>query len=95
MITRAHASSFIGQHVVCRTHEGAIHHGVLHSVTTEGVYLRPIQGRTGLAVAEQKSDAVVLDNAGANELDVEQTWWPFFFLPFFALAFLGPWGWYW
>ncbi|QQE80151.1 hypothetical protein [Alicyclobacillus sp. SO9] len=96
MITRSHASPFIGQHIVCRTHEGAVHHGILHSVTAEGVYLRPLQGRTHLAAgSQQPSSAVTLNNAGTDELDVEQTWWPFFFLPFFALAWLGPWGWWW
>lgn len=44
MITRAHCMRFLGQYVYFRTRDGVAHHGVLHSVTNDGIYVRPVSG---------------------------------------------------
>lgn len=94
MITRVHATPWVGQHVVVRTHEGAVHYGILHSVTQEGIYLRPIRGATSLTTTETEQQPLLLGTASPEETDVEQAWFPFFFFPFLALAWLGPWAWW-
>ncbi|RIV22989.1 hypothetical protein D2Q93_08475 [Alicyclobacillaceae bacterium I2511] len=98
MITRAHVLPYVGQRVVVRCHDGVVHHGILHSVTNEGIYLRPLQGSAGLASNASQSDLTaiqLLDTARLQDNEYQQTWWPFLFLPWLALAAFSPWGWWW
>ncbi|KPV45055.1 hypothetical protein AN477_04110 [Alicyclobacillus ferrooxydans] len=97
MITRAHCLPLVGQRVVAQTRDGATHDGILHSVTNDGIYLRPMASRrAGLVNNTDGSPmADVLQNMPECSEDVHEVFFPFFFLPFFALAALGPWGWWW
>lgn len=97
MLTRGHCLPFVGQHVVVHMRDGGIHHGLLQSVTNDGIYLRrtmPGSIRT-VAGCTSPSEIRLLQDIPEVADDVEQVWFPFFFLPFFALAALRPWGWYW
>jgi hypothetical protein len=98
VITRSHCLRFIGQHVVFRTRDGAIHHGILHTVTDSGIYVRPVNGRTTRLASKTDSsgtDIALLQNIPQTADDITVVQWPFFFFPFLALAFLAPlaWGW--
>lgn len=37
----------------------------------------------------------ILKNTEGNLDDLQEVWLPFLFLPFLALAWAYPWGWYW
>ena len=97
MVTRTHAMSFIGQHVVFRTRDGSTHHGILHSVTNDGIHVRSIDGR-GIRImkgtVQEDHDADLLQNMPQLTDDVSEAFWPLFFFPFLALAFLWPWAWW-
>jgi hypothetical protein len=96
VIARAHCMRYVGRPVFVRTRDGAFHHGILHSVTGGGIYMRPVRG--GIArVSETDVNSANIDllqNTPQPNDDVETAFFPFFFLPFFALAALGPWGWW-
>ncbi|MCL6631176.1 MAG: hypothetical protein K6T63_00965 [Alicyclobacillus herbarius] len=97
MVTRAHAARFVGQHVVFRTRDGATHHGILHTVTDGGMYVRAFDGRTtrlANADARASNDVQLLNQLPQSQGDVHEAWWPFFFFPFFALLWLWPWAWW-
>ncbi|MCL6516810.1 hypothetical protein [Alicyclobacillus sp.] len=105
MVTRAHAMRFVGQHIIFRTRDGALHHGILQAVNDEGIFVRPVGGATTrLANGSKDRDVRLLGTASAAEMgttgpeapsDVTQAWWPFFFFPFFALWWLAAWAWWW
>jgi hypothetical protein len=98
VITRAHAMRFIGQHVYFRTRDGGAHHGILHSVTNDGIYVRPVSGGTTRLASEtdvSSTNIDLLQNMPTSTDDVQEVFWPFFFFPFFALGALGAWGWWW
>ncbi|QSO46052.1 hypothetical protein [Alicyclobacillus mengziensis] len=95
MITRSYVEPYIGQRVVVRTHDGVTHHGILHAINNNGMYLRPIRGQAGLAQGTADSSPQLLDHKGSEQGDIEQAWWPFFFLPWLAVAAFWPWGWWW
>ncbi len=89
-----HARSLIGQHVYVHAY-GRVHQGILHQVTTDGVYLQPVRGSQMMSahISEDSNIALAL-NASANNLEAQQVFWPFFFLPFLAIAAMGPWWWW-
>jgi hypothetical protein len=94
MITRGHVEPYIGQRVVVRTHDGVTHHGILHAVHPNGLYLRQVRGQAGLALGTADSSPQLLGDQATNQGDVEQAWLPFLFLPWIALAAFWPW-WVW
>jgi uncharacterized damage-inducible protein DinB len=88
---------FMGRPVVVHTRDGAIHHGILHSVTGDGIYMRPFGGGTtrfASATDVNTANINLLQSMPQPEDDVEEAFFPFLFLPFLALAALGPWGWW-
>lgn len=97
VITRAHCLPFVGQRVVVRTKDGATHHGILHSVSHDGIYMRPIGARGARLVSEAGDNPIadILLNQPQSVDDVQEAWFPFFFFPFFAIAALWPWAWWW
>ncbi|MCL6443272.1 MAG: hypothetical protein K6T83_07435 [Alicyclobacillus sp.] len=97
VITRAHCLPFVGQRVVVRTRDGATHDGILHSVTNDGIYMRPIAGRRiGPVSGGGDSPAVdVLQNMPQSADDLKEVFFPFLFLPFFAIGAIGAGGWWW
>lgn len=95
MITRAHCMRFLGQHVYFRTRDGIAHHGILHSVTNDGIYVRPVSGGTTRLASETDVHSVNIDllqNIPNATDDVQEVFWPFLFFPFLALAGLGAYG---
>ncbi len=95
MVTRAHCSRFVGQHVVFRTGDG-MHHGILHSMTDDGIVVRPVGRTTRLASSTVDTDEIsVLWDSRVPNNDVVEAWFPFVFFPFFALWWLWPWGYWW
>ncbi|CAM3891878.1 hypothetical protein [Alicyclobacillus pomorum] len=97
MVHRGHCMPFIGQHVVFRTRDGIHHHGILHAVRDDGILVRPVGGSTTrlAAAAGTESSAALLQDVPHATKDIEEAWFPFFFFPFLALAFLSPWAWWW
>jgi len=92
VITREHVLPYVGQHVVVRSHDGRLCHGVLHSVTNDGIYLRPLQGQAGLVNARENVSAELLPNVNGDEVDAHETWWPFWFYPWWRIGGFWPWG---
>lgn len=86
----------MGQHVVFRTSDG-IHHGILQSMTNEGILVRPMgAGSTRLANSTTMGEEIdLLQNASGVPEDISEAWFPFLFFPFFALWWLWPWAWWW
>lgn len=96
MITRAHVMPYLGQAVEVRTHDGGVHRGVLHSARTDGIYLRRGAGARLAAGSDAmmpkfRDDGLI----SVSDQEVELAWWPFFFIPFAAMAAFGPWGLWW
>ncbi|MFB5192620.1 hypothetical protein [Alicyclobacillus fastidiosus] len=97
MITRAHAMRFIGQHIHFRTRDGATHHGILHSVTNDGIYVRPIRGGTTRLASEtdvSSANIDLLQNIPNSTDEVQEVFWPFLFFPLFALTALAAYPYY-
>ncbi len=89
-----HAQTFVGQPIYVHCN-GRVHYGVLHSVTTEGLYLRQTNGnRTVSGEQENSVDVTPLHLAKQTDGDIEEIFWPLFFLPWLAIAALGPWAWW-
>lgn len=86
---------YMGQHVVVQTRDGAIHHGILHSVTNDGIYVRPIQGQARLAGGTTSQPVDLLTNLKQSDADAEEAWWPFWFFPWWGIGGFWPWGWWW
>lgn len=98
MVTRAHCMRFVGQHVVFHTTDGITHHGILHSVTDDGIYVRSLSGGTTRLVSDTEVNTInveLLQNVRQSADDVNEVFFPFSFFPFFGLGGLGPWGWWW
>lgn len=96
MLTRAHFGGMVGQRIVCCTQSGVVHHGILHSVTNQGIYLRPLRGAAVVSNPNGERNLFeILGDVKSDSTDVEQVWLPFLFLPFLALAWAYPWGLYW
>lgn len=97
MITRAHCLPFVGQRVVVQTRDGAMHDGILHSVTNDGIYMRPVAARRAGLVSDIGDVSVtdVLQNMPQSTDDLREVFFPFLFFPFFALGGIGRWGWWW
>lgn len=89
---------FLGQHVAFRTTDGVMHHGILQSVGNDGIYVRAVDGRRSLLASAANAEASGIDllqNLPESTNEVSEAFFPFFFFPFFALWWLGPWGWWW
>jgi hypothetical protein len=85
----------IGRAVTVHSRYG-VHHGVLHHIDQNGMYLQLMQQRGGQMVAgEANVEAVTLDEMSSS-LDAKQVFFPFFFIPFAAALALSPlwWGGY-
>ncbi|MCY0902084.1 MAG: hypothetical protein OWU32_07855 [Firmicutes bacterium] len=88
-----HARRLVGQPVYVHAY-GRVHHGILHHVTNDGVYLRQ-SGGTRMATAEPADrDVETLPLCSQDEVSADTVFWPFFFLPWLAIGALGA-GWWW
>ncbi len=96
VITRTQCLPFVGQRVVVQTRDGATHDGILHSVSNDGIYLRPIAARSAGLVSDvcDNPNVSVLQKMPQSADDVKEVFFPFLFFPFFLLASFGPWGWW-
>jgi hypothetical protein len=89
MDLRQHSMRFIGQPIVARHVNGTTHAGILHSVTNEGIYIRPYGARQVSGVQAQE-DFQSASELTSNDQDVQQIFFGLGFLPWLALA--GFWG---
>lgn len=90
MITRAHAMPFVNQPVMVDMMDGTTQRGVLHTVTNEGVYLRPMGGARLASESQQTNDVQILQDTAQSIEDIEETFFPFFFFPFFFIRRIRP-----
>jgi hypothetical protein len=89
----AHCAPYVGHWVVCRTASG-VYRGILHRVTSDGIYLARARVITASGSELDMSSLEHADNPGANHADIEQVFgWPLFFIPFFTLFFFAPFFW--
>jgi|GEM_PF-2947636 len=90
------AKGMVGQPVIVHAY-GRVHRGVLHSLTTDGIYVRSTAG-AGMASHDttglSQLDTLQAPATDRESIDVEHVFWPLLFLPFFAIAALGPWWWW-
>lgn len=91
MITRAHAMPFINQSIMVDMADGSRQRGILHTVTNDGLYLRPMSGPRPVSGAGMTEfDIQVLQQSAQSIKDVEETFFPFFFFPFFFVRRIRP-----
>ncbi|WAH38654.1 LSm family protein [Alicyclobacillus dauci] len=98
MIGPAHAMKFIGQHVVFRTRDGVTHHGILHSVTNDGIYVRAIGGPSTRLATQSSTEADNIDllkNLPQSTDDIKESWWPLYFFTWWWLLGLWLWALWW
>jgi len=95
MITRAHVMPYMGQRVIVTTRDGVMHHGILHSASNDGIYVRPLQGRGNLVSAGEATKGELLSDIQSHDVDLEQVWLPFLFFPWWWIGAFRPWGWLW
>jgi hypothetical protein len=100
VVMRHHATRLIGHSVVAYHVSGTTYHGTLHSVEDHGIYMmnargfHPASAPVNMAAVEH----AISDTDG--KADVSEAFFPFFFLPFVALAGLAaasaypPYGYY-
>lgn len=77
--------TLLGQHVIVHHVEGWSCHGVLHSMTHEGIYLRNAQMIETISTSNT-NPGLELAIGHNDKVDAEPVFFPFFFLPFAALA---------
>lgn len=97
MITREYCLPFVGQRVLAQTRDGARYDGILHSVTNDGIYMRPVPTARIRPVSdsEENLNIDILRDLPQSINNLDKVFFPFFFLPFFALAAFRPWGLWW
>ncbi|MCY0874692.1 MAG: hypothetical protein OWT28_00170 [Firmicutes bacterium] len=86
-----HARSLVGQPVYVQA-GGRTHYGILHHVTSDGIYLRK-GNANGMASGVSEHSLETLPFSTADNTDTEPAFWPFFFLPWLAIGALGAWWW--
>ncbi len=89
------AQGLVGQPVHVHAYD-RVHHGVLHSLTADGIYLRPMNG-AGMASHDttgMSTPDLIQTPLSGQSVDAEQVFWPLLFLPFLAIWALGPWWWW-
>lgn len=91
---RSLAHQHIGRPVIVHSTYG-VHRGILHHVDTNGMYLQLHRGNYGMATGNDKMTAQTLIEAAPDGMDLEEVFWPFFFIPFAAAFALSPWYWGW
>lgn len=93
---RALANQHIGRPVIVHSSYG-VHRGILHHCDNNGMYLQlNPNGRYGVASGDSSPAIETLNDASSSDLDAQQVFWPFFFIPFAAAFALSPWwGPYW
>jgi len=94
VIRREHVAPYVGQRVVVRTRDGATHHGVLHSATNDGIYLRRMYGRTLASATDDELSVKILSQL-PSQVEAQPVWWPFLFFPYGYIGGFWPWGLWW
>lgn len=87
------AHQHIGRPVIVHSHYGT-HRGILHHVDENGMYLQLHRGNQ-LATGSNQAFVQTLAEVGPLEVDAEEVFFPFFFIPFAAAFALSPWYWGW
>lgn len=92
------AQQHIGRAVTVHTRYG-VHHGILHHIDQNGMYLRLFPQNGGqmggqMMVGEENLDAATLDQL-SNDGDTTEAFFPFFFIPFAAAMAFSPYAYWW
>lgn len=95
------AHQHVGCAVTVHTRYG-VHHGILHHIDQNGMYLRlfPQHGGYGgqmdgtMMTGEENVDAVILSQ-DADAGDLTGVFFPFFFIPFAAALAFSPYRYWW
>lgn len=95
MVTRQQVLPYMNQRVIVHTRDGAVHDGILHAADGNGIYLRRPGTNVRMANASRESMSAALLNELPQETEATEAWWPFFFLPWLAIAAFSPWYWWW
>lgn len=82
---RKHAKALLGKHVVVHHVEGWSCHGILHSMTHEGLYLMNVHMMEQVS-ASDTTPTLEFTISHDAKVNAEQVFFPFFFLPFAALT---------
>lgn len=91
MITRAQAMPFMNQPVFLDMADGTTRRGILHTVTNDGLYLRSMSGaRLAVENSRWKDDIHVLQQSNQSINDMNETFFPFLFFPFFFVRRIRP-----
>lgn len=89
-----YARQYLGQPVIAHCRGGVRHYGIVHNVTQDGIWLRPMPRGTTVSSEAEKVKAITADKP--EDLKGETVFFGFapFFLPFFTLLALSPFFWW-
>ncbi|BCJ86572.1 hypothetical protein [Effusibacillus dendaii] len=100
-VLRQHCMRYVGQRVIAHHVDGRLYHGILHSVTHDGIYIRPLPGTGARRATFENTDAAIeyADNSESTSVDAAPVWGALFFIPFAFLTGLvagaAAWSWWW
>lgn len=88
------AAGMVGQPVYVHAY-GQPHYGILHHVTYEGCYLKRVNNVGPVSFHQTGASVALTPLSTKDGMDAQQVFWlfPLFFLPWLAIAALGPWYW--
>ncbi|UOF89950.1 YuzF family protein [Fodinisporobacter ferrooxydans] len=89
-LTAGHFQPYLGRPIVVHSSYG-MHTGILHEIRPDGIVLRNAR-MVQTSSAQGMVEAQTADRP--DSLQAEEAFWPFFFLPFLALAAFSPWFWW-
>ncbi|MDB5084254.1 MAG: hypothetical protein JWN30_1140 [Bacilli bacterium] len=98
MIVANQIRPYLGKGVVCHSRHG-IHTGILQEIRVDGIVLRNVRIVPANTQVNEELKTVHADQP--EELNIQEAFWPFFFIPFLALfavalaAAAYPWYGYW
>ena len=91
MLTRTQAMPFMNQPVFLDMADGTTRSGILHTVTSDGLYPRPVSGaRLAVKSGSTQDDIHILQQSNQSINDISETFFPFFFFPFFFVRRIRP-----
>ena len=88
-ITSEYCMRLVGKRIIAYHVRGQVYHGVLHSVSNDGIYL---MHATLINPASSLTNELLADHAISNtdaKVDISEAFFPFLFLPLVALAGLA------
>ncbi|WP_156807403.1 LSm family protein [Effusibacillus pohliae] len=100
---RQHAMTLVGRPVIAHHVNGTVYRGILHSVTDDGIYIRPLSGTRYVSGKTKDRRFCYADNRKQETLHPEPVFWWWWFIPWAALVALAAitaaaaatWPWWW